>query len=78
MFTESLNLQQNKATIMDKEKFLNAYIEIETKTFVKADKHKKLETFFKKNEGLRYCLANFTPFFHDRPDLHQGTAHPDP
>jgi hypothetical protein len=50
MCTESLNLQQNKATIMDKEKFLNAYIEIETKTFVKADKHKILEAFFKDNE----------------------------
>ncbi len=35
---------------MDKEKFLNAYIEIETKTFVKVDKNKKLEAFFKENE----------------------------
>jgi hypothetical protein len=35
---------------MEKEKFLNTYIEIETKTFVKADKNKKLEAFFKENE----------------------------
>lgn len=35
---------------MDKEKFLNTYIEIETKTFVKADKTKKLEAFFKENK----------------------------
>lgn len=35
---------------MDKENLLQHYIEIETKTFVKADKNKKLETFFKDNE----------------------------
>lgn len=35
---------------MDLEKFLSAYIEIETKTFVKTDKHKKLEEFFKDHE----------------------------
>lgn len=35
---------------MDKENLLQHYIEIETKTFVKADKNKKLEIFFKDNE----------------------------
>ena len=42
---------------MNKETFLNRYIEIETKTFIKKDKNKKFDDLFNDNEFFRYELT---------------------
>jgi hypothetical protein len=42
---------------VNKETFLNRYIEIETKTFIKKDKNKKFDDLFNDNEFFRYELT---------------------
>ncbi|MCF1716850.1 hypothetical protein L0U88_19565 [Flavihumibacter sp. RY-1] len=43
---------------MDKERFLQTYIDIETKTFIKADKNKKLDNLFKDKEIYKIKLTS--------------------
>jgi hypothetical protein len=43
---------------VDKETFLQNYIDIETKTFIKTDKNKKLEELFKDNEIYKAKLTS--------------------